>query len=138
MEPPWQNVVGPLGLIVGVGLGLTVTTVPPPATVPEQPLASVTVTEYVPDTLTLMATVVAPGPHRYLEAADDVRVTEPPWQNVVGPPGVIVGVGLRSAERSVGQEGSVRGQPLASVTVTEYVPEALTVIDWVGAPVHHK
>ena len=57
-EPPAQNVVGPLAVIVGVeGSGLTVTEVDADA---EQPFAFVIVTPYVPEALTVMDCVVAP------------------------------------------------------------------------------
>ncbi|MNW70982.1 hypothetical protein D3C74_505600 [compost metagenome] len=36
--------------------------------------------------------MVAPFDHVFPVAADDVKTTEPPAQNVVGPPAVIVGV----------------------------------------------
>jgi hypothetical protein len=39
-----------------------------------------------------MAFVVAPVDHVFPLGADEVRVTLPPEQKVVGPPGVIVGV----------------------------------------------
>ena len=54
----------------------------------------VTTTEYVPEVATLILEVVCPpGDHKYVEPAEEVKVTEPPAQNVVGPPAVIVGVG---------------------------------------------
>jgi hypothetical protein len=43
--------------------------------------------------------VVAPLDHKYDVPADEVKVTEPPAQNVVGPPAVIVG--------AAGAEGAV-------------------------------
>ena len=56
--PPAQNVVGPLGVIVGVaGFGLTVTTVA--AEVELQPLPSVTVTVYEPELETTIDCVVS-------------------------------------------------------------------------------
>jgi hypothetical protein len=46
--------------------------------------------------VTLMVWVVAlPGLQRLPVALEEVRFTLPPAQNVVGPPGVIVGVGGR-------------------------------------------
>src|SRR6266550_912004 len=89
--PPAQNVVGPPAVIVGVGSGLTVTVVA--AEVAVQPFASVTVTVNEPDVLTLIDCAVAPLDHKYVVPAGAVSVTEPPTQNVVGPPAVIVGVG---------------------------------------------
>ena len=56
--PPAQNVVAPLGVIVGVaGPGVTVTTVA--ADVALQPLPSVTVTVYEPEVVTTIDCVVA-------------------------------------------------------------------------------
>lgn len=39
-----------------------------------------------------MDCVVSPVDHKYVLAADEVKVTEPPEQKVVGPPGVMIGV----------------------------------------------
>ena len=58
-EPPFQNVVGPDGVMVTTGVGLTVTTVPEAAEA-VQPFTSVIVTLYVPETETVMEEVVAP------------------------------------------------------------------------------
>jgi hypothetical protein len=60
--PPAQNVVAPLGVIVAVGSGLTVTVCDAGADV--QPFASVVVTVYVPVEFTLIAAVVAPVDQR--------------------------------------------------------------------------
>ena len=73
------------------GNGFTVTLVA--AEVAEQLLAFVTVTEYEPEALTVIAWVVALLLHNHEVPADAVNVTEPPVQNVVGPPGVIVAAG---------------------------------------------
>jgi hypothetical protein len=78
-------------VIVAVGSGLTVTVCD--AGVDEQPFASVVVTVYVPDVLTVIAAVVAPVDQRKLTPPLAVSVTLPPAQNVVGPLGVIVAVG---------------------------------------------
>jgi len=60
-------------------------------------------------------------------------VTEPPAQNVVGPPAVITGVdGLALTVTDVAAEVAL--QPLAFVTVTLYEPEVVTLIDCVVAP----
>ena len=54
-------------------------------------------------------------------AEDEVSNTEPPLQNVVGPPGVIVGVaGIAFTVTTVAADGS-DGQPFA-VTTTVYDP----------------
>ena len=71
--------------------------------------------------------MVAPFDHEFPLAADEVRVTDPPEQNVVGPPTVIVGVdGVVVAVTTVAVE--VAEQP-PLVTVTVYEPDADTVID---------
>ena len=54
-----------------------------------------------------------------------MSVTEPPWQKVVGPSGLITAVGR---ELAVTPRLSVSVQPLALVTVTVYVPPDVTVI----------
>jgi hypothetical protein len=78
--------------MVGVaGAALTVTTVG--AEVAEQP-PEVTVTVYEPDVVAEILCVLAPpGVHVFPEAAEEVKVTDPPAQKVVEPPAVIVGVG---------------------------------------------
>lgn len=114
-SPPEQNVVGPNGVTVGAGSGLTVTVVA--AEVPEQPFPSVTVTVNVPELLTVIACVVAPVDHKYPAAALDVNVTLPPWQKVVGPPAVIVGVGFGFTVTVVADEVAVHPFPSVSVTV---------------------
>ena len=90
-EPPLQNVTGPPAVIVAVGNAFTVTTVA--ADVAEQLAALVTVTVYEPAVLTVIDCVVAPVLHNQDAPADAVSVTEPPLQNVTGPPAVIVAVG---------------------------------------------
>src|SRR5258707_1171640 len=120
--------------MVGDGRGLTVTLVA--AEVAEQPLASVTVTLYAPAALMAIACVVAPSDQRYALALDDVSVTEPPAQNVVGPPAVMVGDGRGLTVTLVAAE--VAEQPLASVTVTLYAPAALTAMACVVAPLDQR
>ena len=63
-----------------------------------------------------MACVVAPFDQRYEEPFDAVKVTLPPAQNVVGPPAVIVAVGLALTVTAVGEDAAL--QPFAFVTVT--------------------
>ena len=86
--------VGPDGVIVAFGGLLTVTTVA--ADVATQPAASVTSTVSVSVAEMITDCVVAP-----LDQSQDVplfafRVTLPPAQNVVGPDGVIVAVGVET------------------------------------------
>ena len=66
----------------------------------------------------------------------EVNVTLPPEQKVVGPPAVIVGVGLLLTVTAVADEVAL--QPFPSVIVTVYDPPALTVIPCVVWPDDHK
>jgi hypothetical protein len=133
-EPPAQNAVGPDALMVGAGAVCTVTVVA--EDVAEQPFAFVTVTLYAPELLTVIDCVVAPFDQRYEEAEDEVSVTEPPAQNVVGPPAVMVGAGSAFTVTDVAED--VAEQPFASVTVTLYAPASVTVIACVVAPVDQR
>ncbi len=131
-DPPSQKVVAPPAVITGVdGFALTVTVVD--ADVALQPLAFVTVTLYEPDVVTLIDCVVAPFDQRYESAADAVKVTDPPAQNVVAPPAVITGVAT-AALTVTAVSAEVALQPDAFVTVTLYEPEVVTLIDCVVAP----
>src|SRR5881409_3660202 len=58
-----------------------------------QPVGAVNVTEYTPDVKTVMLGVVAPVLKMIFVPGLLVKVTEPPLQNVVGPPGVMTGGG---------------------------------------------
>ena len=71
----------------------------------------------MPDAVALMDCVVAPFDHRYELPAFAVSVTLPPAQNVVGPPAVIVAVGVALTVTAVAAEVAL--QPLAFVMVTE-------------------
>jgi len=87
---PAQNVVGPPAVIVGTGgFGLTVTDVA--VEFPEVHPATICSTVYEPVVVTVMDCVVSPVDHKLLAEAEDVNMTEPPEQNVVGPPAVITG-----------------------------------------------
>ena len=68
------------------------------------------------------------------EPADDVNVTDPPEQNVVEPPAVIVGADGVVFTVTVVPADDGEVQPDA-VAVTVYVPALETVIDGVVAPV---
>ena len=61
--------------------------------------------------------VVAPVDQRYVTPAGAVRVTLPPWQNVVGPDAVMVVSGSGFTVTFVAAE--ILLQPFAFVTVTE-------------------
>jgi hypothetical protein len=80
-----------------------------------QPLALVTVTVYVPAAETVVAAVVLPFDQRYPVPPDPAKVTDPPWQKVVGPLGVMTAMGRAL---TVMAELSESVQPLAFVTVT--------------------
>ena len=71
----------------------------------------------MPLALTVMARVVAPLDQEYDAPLFAVSVTEPPAQNVVGPPALIVALGSELTVTLVGAEVAL--QPLALVTVTE-------------------
>ena len=60
--------------------------------------------------------VVAPVDQRYEVPLDAVSVTLPPVQKVVGPPAVMLAVGIAFAVTTVGDDVAL--QPLALVTVT--------------------
>ncbi len=64
--------------------------------------------------------------------AGAVRVTLPPWQNVVGPLALMVAEGAGSTVTLVAAEVAL--QPLPFVTVTLYAPLFETVIDCEVAP----
>jgi len=130
--PPGQNEVGPLAVMVAVGLFVTVTTVG--ADVAEQ-LPLLTVTEYEPAVVTVIDFVVFPFDHRYELPVLAVSVTLPPGQNDVGPFAVIVAVGLFVTVTTVGAEVA---EQLPLLTVTEYDPAVVTVMDFVVFPFDHR
>lgn len=120
--PPWQNVVGPPGVITGVGgIGFTVTTVAADWRLMHPSPEPVTV--YDPLTVAMYCCAVAPPigvPSRYHcpLAELEVSVTLPPWQNVVGPPGVMVGVAGSGATNTLaGADGALLHPPLVTTTV---------------------
>ena len=67
---------------------------------------------------------------------DAVSVTEPPAQNVIGPPAEIVGAGNGFTVTTVAAEDAE--QLDAFVTVTVYEPANDVVIACVVAPLLHK
>src|SRR3989344_3598350 len=88
-EPPSQNVVGPLAVMVGTE-GNAFTVIPiGEETAEHKPLS--TVTEYEPEAKTVIDCVISPVDHKLSIAEDEVRITEPPAQNVVGPLAEMVG-----------------------------------------------
>ena len=66
-----------------------------------------------------------------------VRTAESPWQKVVPPAGVIVaeGFGFKVTVTGIVEEPV---HPFEPVTETEKIPEAVTVIVCVVAPLLHK
>ena len=115
--PPWQNVVAPEAEIVGVaGREFTVTFVVAETADAHVPL--LTETEYAPEAETVIDCVVAPFDQTFPVADDDVKVTFPPWQNVVAPEAEIVGV--------AGSEFTVT-VVAAEVAVPHVVPATETV-----------
>ncbi len=90
-DPSAQKVVVLPAVIVGVGKGLTATVVADE--VAEQPLPSVTVTVLFDDALTFIDCVVSPVFHNQEFPALAIKVTDPPAQNVVALPAVIVDIG---------------------------------------------
>ena len=109
-DPPAQNVVAPLGLIVGVGKAFTVTVVADDAA--EHPFTSVMVTVLPPEVVASTDCVVSPVLHEYELASVAVKFTEPPAQNVVAPPGLIVDVGNAFI---VAVTGLTTAQPVAAI-----------------------
>ena len=66
----------------------------------------------------------------------ELRVTDPPVQNVVGPLAVTPLVGAAFTVTMVGDE--VPAHPVVGVTVTIYEPAEVAVIVLVVAPFDHK
>ena len=133
--PPAQKVVGPPAVIVGVGSGLTVTFTD--ADVVPHPASLRALTQYEPGCVTVIDWVVAPFDHWYDGAEDDVSVTDPPAQNVVGPDAVITGTGGGSLT-TMARVFDVLAQPLEFVTVTLYDPEVLTLMYCSVEPFDHR
>ena len=114
-DPPAQNVVGPPAVIVGVaGSGFTVMVVT--ADVAEQdPFETVTLN--VPLVVTVIDCVVAPFDQVFPVADEEVKTTDPPAQNVVGPPAVIVGVAGSGLTVTVVTADVAEQDPFETVTV---------------------
>lgn len=83
--------------------------------------------------MTVIDWVVAPFDHKFPVGDDEVNTTFPPLQKVVEPLAVIVGVaGLGITVIVVPAETADIQTPLLVETV--YVPEVVTTIDFVVAP----
>src|SRR5215467_7403108 len=104
-----------------------------------QPLASVTVTLYVPAGILVRSCVVAPLLHAYVNGAvppATVRSIEPvdaPLQFAL----TCVSVNTITAGWVIPIPFTVCLHPSASVTVTLYVPAGMLVRSWVVAPLLH-
>jgi hypothetical protein len=136
-EPPAQKVVGPPAVTVGAaGAGFTLVFVD--AEIPEEHPANICWTVKEPAVVTVIDWVVSPVDQRFPLEAEDVNTTELPEQKVVGPLAVIVGTdGIGLTVTVVGEAaGVVHPNPL--VTVKEYDPEVVTVIDWVVSLVDQR
>jgi hypothetical protein len=116
---PGQRLVSPVITGCGTGLSTIVT-----ASVPVQPLPSVTVIVIVPGVEIFTDCVDSLVDHSYTSKLPVVNVVFIPAQNVVSP--VMTGCGLRC---SVTVTVSAPVQAFASVTVTVYTPEDIAIID---------
>lgn len=118
----------PVTMVGAGGNELTVTVFG--AEVPELHPFVITCTRNVPEELTVIDCVVAPLDQKLFVAEDEVNVTDPPAQKVVGPPAVIVGTdGMVFTMTLTGAEaGDVQPN---KVWVTVYEPLAVTVMDCV-------
>ena len=67
-------------------------------------------------------------------AALEVSTTLPPWQNVVAPPAVIVGLAGNAFTVTVVANDAAELHPLALVVVNVNVPLVLTLMFCVVAP----
>ena len=114
-EPPVQKDIGPLWLIVGAD-GEVLTVIIVGSDVDEQ-LPFETVTEYVPLWFNVIDWAVEPFDQTLFDKLEDVNVTDPPEQKVVGPLLLITGMeGRGFTFTSTGVD--VEEQP-PLVTVTE-------------------
>ena len=97
--------------------GLLFTVIACEAAAEVQPFA-VTVNVTVPEVETEIEGVVSVVLHVFPVEDDDVKFTDPPAQNVVDPPVVIVGVeGIAFTITDTGAEVAVQPDPFVSVTV---------------------
>ena len=90
-EPPAQKVVAELAVIAGVA-GTAFIVIVVLAETPEAQPEAMTSTEKLPEVVTVIDCVVSPVDQMLSVAEEDVRMTDPPSQKVVAPPGVIEAV----------------------------------------------
>lgn len=88
-DPAQMDSVVPVTMVGTGGNEFTVTVCG--AEVPEEHPFEITCTKNVPEAFTVIDWVVAPFDQKLLLDEEEVRVTEPPAQKVVGPLAVIVG-----------------------------------------------
>ena len=100
---------------------------------PVQPFESVTTTEYVSPSVTVIDGVIAPLLHKYAVPPLAVKTALPPKHTLLFP--VIATV---NGLPTVNALDELPVQPFESVTTTEYVSASVTVIDGVVAPLLHK
>ena len=82
--------------------------------------------------------LVAPFDQTLPVADEEVSVTPPPWQNVVGPLAVIDGVAGSGVTVVVVPVENAEAHPSADTAETLKVPAPETVIDCVVAPFDHR
>ena len=71
----------------------------------------------MPAVVTVIDWVVSPVDHKFPLEAEEVNTTDPPAQNVVGPPAVITGTeGIGLTVTVVGADVDVQPKPLLTVT----------------------
>ena len=84
-----------------------------------------------------MLWVVAPVLHTLPVAADEVRITVPASQNVVGPLAVTVGLAGRGVMVVTTADEAAEVQPLLTAETLKLLA-VRTLMLWVVAPVLHK
>lgn len=135
--PPEQNVVGPEAVITGAAGKLFTVTVVGEEGFDVHPFPSVTVTVYEPLVETEIEGVVAPVDQVFPEVAEELSVTLDPWQMATEAPFVIVGVAGSALTVTFCGADAPEVHPFV-ITCTTKVPELLTVMDCVVAPLDHK
>lgn len=129
-EPPWQNVIGPEAVMEAVVKGITETLCVADAIA--QPLETVKV--YTPAVFTRIVGVAAPVDQLLPVVKLEDRMTEPPGQKFVGPPGVMAAVIVDGITVTAILEEAV---PHTVDTLSEYVPDVVMVTDGADEPFDH-
>ena len=102
----------------------------------EQPFASMVFTESLEELFTVIDCEVSPVDHKYFLAAVADKLTDPPWQNVVEPLEVIVGI--TGVLTTIFNEEDQAEHPLISVVFTESAEFVFITIDLEVSPVDHR